>query len=92
MGMHIRERRVMEKNTVTVNGTVYTILEQKEDIILVHLWDNELTPFVVWRLLKDGSCSGGDYAYNIEEAVQCFISRQKNTSEVLRLLTEGRKI
>ncbi len=62
--------------SVEINGTTYNVLASREDIILVHRHDNNVTPFVVWRQSPDGACHGGDYCDSIEGAVSMFETRK----------------
>lgn len=65
----------MASKSVKVNGTTYAVLGTRGAIILVHLHDNDVTPFVVWQQSPDGTCHGGDYCDSIEGAVSAFETR-----------------
>ena len=45
-------------------------------VVLCHLPTNEVTPWVTWKVDKDGFCYLGDYCHTEENARRSFDRRQ----------------
>lgn len=58
----------------------YPILQRKSspnggEIIIAYLTHNRVTPYVVWRMMNDGSCHGGDYCTDLPTVLRAFYNR-----------------
>lgn len=50
-------------------------IDEDSQLVLCHLLNNSLTPYVTWRYDRDGSTFWGNYFIDYEEACEDFYDR-----------------